>query len=117
MRGTGGRSGDEGGGGSWGRDPWERMHQNGRMPKGMPARAIVIVGAAGTLLLVGLLLKRRKHQKHTRAEHVAEQARHLIEEISDRMPSVEELREKVRSLEELREKKMASARREVRAHQ
>jgi len=75
---------------------------------GMRPLVLAVVGAASALLLLGVVLARHKRHQHTRTEHAAEQARHLIEEISERMPSVEELRDKVRSLEELREKKQAA---------
>ena len=101
-----------GGGGHWGQDPWDRMHGDGRDMGGLGMRKAVIgiaVGA-GILLAVGLLAGRRRKRKRGKADQVTEQARHLLEEISDRMPSVEEIRDKIRSLDELREKKMAAAR-------
>jgi hypothetical protein len=100
-----------GGGGSGGNDwsdRWRHMGNNGdRMPMLAPPKVIAIAGAAGTLIVIGILVSKRRQHKKTRSEQVAEQARHLLEEISERMPSVEELRDKVRSFDELRDRKMA----------
>ena len=70
---------------------------------------IGIAAGVGMLIAVRLLAGKRRKRKQSKSEQVAAQARQLLEEISDRMPSVEELRDRVRSLEELREKKMATA--------
>lgn len=101
-------SGDRG---RWGGgDSWEAMNSNnGRgMWTGMPMMIVSIVGVTGTILVVGMMMGRRK-RKQSKTEQVTEQARHLLEEITERLPSVEELRDKVRSLDELREKKVAGA--------
>lgn len=105
MRGTGGPP--MGGGGPWDRGHWDA--NNGPMRSGPPKIVIAIIGL-GAVALVGMLIGRRK-RKQSKAEQVTEQARHLLEEITERMPSVEELRDKVRSLDELREKKVAAVRR------
>lgn len=98
----------------WERDPWEAMNRSdnngGRMWSVIPMIAVNVVVLVGAVVVVRMLLNRRK-RKRTRADQVTEQARHLLEDITERVPSVDELREKVRSLEEMREKKMAGARR------
>jgi hypothetical protein len=82
------------------------------MGMGVPIVVVAIVGAAGAVFVIRMLLGRRK-RKQTKTEQVTEQARHLLEEITERMPSVEEMRDKVRSLDELREKRMAAGKRAV----
>jgi hypothetical protein len=70
----------------------------------LPKVAIGIAAVAGVVFVIGMIGRRRKH-KRSKAEQVADQARHLLEDITERMPSVEEFREKVRSLDEMRNKK------------
>jgi len=106
MRGAGGPP--MGGGGPWDRGHWGA--NDGHTRSGPPKIVIAILGL-GAVLAIGMIIGRRKRKQHSKAEHVTEQARHLLEEISERMPSVEELREKVRSLDEARDKKVATARR------
>jgi hypothetical protein len=65
---------------------------------------IGIAAVAGVVMVVGMIAGRRRH-KRSKTEQVTDQARHLLEDITERMPSVEEFREKVRSLEEMRNKK------------
>lgn len=98
-----------GGDGPWDGGSWGADHGHG-MRSGPPKMVVAIVGL-GVVLVAGMLIGRRKRKQRSKAEQVTEQARHLLEEITERMPSVEELREKVRSLDEAREKKMATARR------
>ncbi len=106
MRGSGPPSGGDG---PWDGGSWGANHSHG-MRSGPPKLVVAIVGL-GAVLVVGMLIGRRKRKQQSKAEQVTEQARHLLEEITERMPSVEELREKVRSLDEAREKKMAASRR------
>ena len=100
-----------GGGGGWGRDPWDRMHgkDDGMGSPGIRKMMLGIAAGVGMLIAVRLLAGKRRKRKQSKSEQVVAQARQLLEEISERMPSVEELRDRVRSLEELREKKMATA--------
>lgn len=100
----------------WGRDPWESPMPGGESGKGaaMPKLIVTIVGVGGALLVLGMMLRKRRTKKRGRAEQVSEQARHLLEDINERMPSVEEFREKLRSLEELRGKREMRSKRDER---
>jgi hypothetical protein len=104
----------------WGRpDPWESMHHDsggGGMRSMLPKIVIGIAVAAGAVMVLGMIGRGRKHRR-SKTEQVADQARHLLDDISERMPSVEEFREKVRSLDELRSKKdMRKSRMAAMAH-
>jgi hypothetical protein len=91
----------------WGQpDPWEFVphSQQGGMRSMLPKLVIGIALAGGIVMVIGMIKGRRKHRR-SKAEQVTEQARHLLEEITERMPSVEEFRDRVRSLEELGNKK------------
>jgi len=90
----------------WGHGPWgwESHHEHGGMHKKKPPKVVGVVVIAGMLLMAGTLLRRRA-RKRSKTEQVSDQARHLLDEINERMPSVEELRDKVRSLDEMRPSK------------
>jgi len=92
--------------GRWGHDRWESMHHNeGGMRARIPTIVVGVAVVTGVLLVVGMMVGRRRTRKRSKAEQVSEQARRLLEDITERMPSVEELRDRVRSLDELRDKK------------
>jgi hypothetical protein len=91
----------------WGRpDPWDSMHHDssGGMRSMLPKLVVGIAVVGGIVMVIGMISGRRKH-KRSKTEQVSDQARHLLEEITERMPSVEELRDRMRSLEELGNKK------------
>jgi len=119
MRGAGGPPFDRD---RWGRDPWESMQHGGHgMGSRKPMVIFGIVGVIGTVLLIRILAGRKRVRKQSKAEQVSEQARHLLEEIGERMPSVEEFRDRVRPLDEkraknaLRPRKVAATMRRVKS--
>jgi len=90
----------------WGHGPWgwESHHEHGGMRRGKPPKIVGMVVITGMLFMAGMALRRRM-RKRSKTEQVSDQARHLLEEINERMPSVEELRDRVHSLDELRANK------------
>lgn len=95
-------------GGRWGQDPFDPTREMGghdgggmrmAMPKAAAGAAAVGVGA----LAVGMMIRRRK--KHSKRDDVTDQARRLLSDISDKMPTVEEVRAKVLAIDELRNRK------------
>jgi hypothetical protein len=75
---------------------------------GWSPKAIPIAAAAGTLLLVGIVMRKRSHKKRTKSAQVVEQARHLVDEISERMPDIEKLSDRIRPDRPVQKKRMVS---------
>lgn len=93
----------------WGSDPFDPMREmhgqnGGGMRSQMPKAAAGVAAAGVTAFAVGMML-RRGRKKHSKTEDVTEQAKRLLSDISERMPTVEEVRAKVLAIDELRGRK------------
>ncbi|MGE0133822.1 MAG: hypothetical protein AB7L91_00395 [Dehalococcoidia bacterium] len=91
-----------------GQDPFDPMremhgHNGDGMPMAIPKAAAGAAAVGVTALAVGLIVRRKR--KKSKTEDVAEQARRLISDISERMPTVEEVRAKVLAIDEMRSRK------------
>ncbi len=92
----------------WGQDPFDSTRDiggtnGGGMKMPMPKAAIGAAAAGVTALAVGVMMRRRK--KHSKTQEVTDQAKRLLSDISDKMPTVEEVRAKVLAVDELRNRK------------
>ncbi|MGE0227660.1 MAG: hypothetical protein AB7I38_13320 [Dehalococcoidia bacterium] len=94
--------------GGQGQDPFDPMrdmhrHNGDGMPMAIPKAAAGAAAVGVTVLAVGLIMRRKK--KKSKTEDIADQARRLISDISERMPTVEEVRAKVLAIDEIRDRK------------
>jgi hypothetical protein len=92
----------------WGQDPFDSTRDasgmnGGGMKMPMPKAAIGAVAAGLTALAFGVMMRRRK--KHSKTQDVTDQAKRLLSDISDKMPTVEEGRAKVLAVDDLRNRK------------